>query len=110
MAEKKFSLIKLNGITGGDKQQMNELRDLFLSVNKQNLADLNLAYKNGQLVKVKELAHKMKTSMDLWDISELKQDIRKIERYAHEGSNPNLLEQLIQKLNEVLTTIFAEMK
>jgi HPt (histidine-containing phosphotransfer) domain-containing protein len=110
MAEKKFNVTKLNGIVGGDKNQMSELKSLFLSVNKQNLADLNLAYKDGQLIKVKEIAHKMKTSIDLWDIFELKQDIRKIERLAQEGSNPKMLDQLIQKLNEVLTTVFAQMK
>lgn len=110
MAEKKFNVSKLSTIVGGNKDQMNELKSLFLSVNRQNLADLNLAYKNGHLVKVKEIAHKLKTSIDLWDISELKQDIRKIERLAHDGINNKALELLIQKLNEVLTTVFAEMK
>ncbi|MEI6766350.1 MAG: hypothetical protein WCM76_11960 [Bacteroidota bacterium] len=110
MAEKKFNVSKLTGIVGGDKSQMNELKTLFLSVNTQNLADLNIAYKDGQLIKVKEIAHKMKTSIDLWDIFELKQDIRKIERLAQEGNNTKVLEQLIQKLNEVLNTVFAQMK
>lgn len=110
MSEKKFNLSKLRGITGGDKEQMNELRSLFLSVNSKNLADLNLAYKEGQLNKVKELAHKMKTSIDLWDIGALKQDIRKIERLAQEGNNNAVLAQLIDKLNEVLKTVFDGMR
>lgn len=110
MAGKKSNMSKLSGIVGGDKQQLNELKALFLSVNKQNLADLNLAYKNEHLVRVKEIAHKLKTSIDLWDIDELRQDIRKIERLAQEGINNKVLEQLIQKLNEVLTAVFEEMK
>ncbi|MCD4735478.1 MAG: Hpt domain-containing protein [Bacteroidales bacterium] len=99
---KYYDLTNLNEMLGGDKKAILQMIKIFLVSTPETLNDLNKCHEKNDLSGVSKLAHKLKSSIDIFAIGELKQEIRRIETTTRDRFSLDELPELIQKLNNIL--------
>ncbi|MBU1014064.1 MAG: Hpt domain-containing protein [Bacteroidetes bacterium] len=107
---KTYSLDRIKAFIGDDQEMLIKLIKIFLENGPQILNSIqnNLINKDYQLLAFH--AHKLKTSIDHFNIKAVTSEIRLIEDYAHNKSNLELLPSLIQKLEQELQVTMNELK
>lgn len=103
-----YDLSQLKEISGGDESFMESILDTFKTEMPQMLNELKAAYSAGDLQTVGQKAHKMKSSIDLMGIADLKQTIRSIEKQGKSNTDDDLPE-LIQNTENVLKAVLNEL-
>jgi len=91
-----YSRDKLLTMMDQNEDEVNELMKLFIQFAPTMIADLREAMEDEDWSKVAETAHKLKSSMRLWDMHTLDDDVVFIETHAHAKTN---LDEVRQKLN-----------
>ncbi|MCB0761050.1 MAG: response regulator [Flavobacteriales bacterium] len=104
----RFSLKKLNKMYNGEIQFVRRTVEIFLSQFQADMARLNEALASENLEGIEQMAHKIKPNIDLFDIAELKEDVRQIELQAHAGKLEGL-EFKIKRLDQVMSEVGEEM-
>lgn len=110
LAQQLYDLSKLRATSRGNEAFVQRMIKLFLEQIPDSLKQLNDAYKNGDLDKVRGISHQMKPTIDALSIHQLKAEVRLIEKYAEESSNLEELDMLIEKMNQVMQLVLAEIR
>ncbi len=97
--ESLFSFAKLNSITCGDQDAMRHFNQVFIEETLSlDLNTLKKSVEKKDYAEVNRVAHKMKSSIDLYCIDSVSEEIRKIEDLA-------AMDEELDKIPEILSNI-----
>ncbi|MFT5183462.1 MAG: HPt (histidine-containing phosphotransfer) domain-containing protein [Flavobacteriales bacterium] len=107
-----YSLEKLYSITSGDQKAIRYFNEVFVQETLNNdLAVLKDSIDKGDFVEVNRIAHKMKSSLDLYCIDSISVEIREIENLSslveEVGKIPLILSNIEPTLTKVKEQITA---
>jgi len=105
-----YNLEYLNETFGNDSEAIRMMVDVFLEYTPQDLVAMNLSLKENDLPKVAFYAHKMKSSLAALRIDELEFVLKSIDKPDKTLALKDNLPAIVQKINEVLTTVFEQLK
>ena len=106
--EKLFDLTSLKEMLEDDDTALNMMLSKFVEVSPRLLDEINSSFANKDLEKVRNLAHQMKPSIDILNITELQSEIRLIEKDTLDKDKMEELRQLISKLNDIYTEVLSQ--
>jgi PAS domain S-box-containing protein len=104
-----FDLTKIQTIAKGNKEFVNKMCALFIDSTPVSILDMKTAYSQNDFEKIKKIAHRIKPSIDNLEISSIKNEIREIEMYAETYQTSEKLENLILKVEKVMTEVVANL-
>jgi HPt (histidine-containing phosphotransfer) domain-containing protein len=109
-AKKLFDLTNLNEMLGGDQKAIYQMVKIFLQATPESLNELNKCYEKNDLDGVSKLAHKLKSSVDIFCIEDIKQDIRRLENNTRDNINIDEVPTLVEKINKVLNSTIDQVR
>lgn len=96
-----YSLELLREFSRGKEDFVDKMVQVFKEETPKSLQLLREYYSRHEYQKVSDVAHKMRTSIDMLEIKTIQDDIRLIEAYAKAQKN---LDQLPDLINRVIAT------
>ncbi|MCF8367887.1 MAG: Hpt domain-containing protein [Bacteroidales bacterium] len=105
-----FDLTNLTEMLGDDKKAILQMVKIFLQATPESLNELNRCYEKNDLQGVSKLAHKLKSSIDIFSIKDIKQDIRRLENNTRDNINLDEVPELVERLNTVLSTAIKQVE
>lgn len=105
-----FDLTNLNEMLGGDKKAILQMVKIFLQATPESLSELNKCFQKNDLQGVSKLAHKLKSSVDIFSISDIKQDIRRLENNTRDNINLDEVPELVEKINTTLSKAIEQVE
>lgn len=105
----RFSLKKLRSMYQGNHTFVQKTVNIFLTQFEKDVGAIREKLADKDFKNVKLLAHKIKPNIDLFQIEELHDSIREIEKKAEE-ENSKALEELIENLAQVYSEVGSEMR
>lgn len=105
-----FDLTNLNEMLGGDKKAILQMVKIFLQATPESLSELNKCFQKNDLEGVSKLAHKLKSSVDIFSISDIKQDIRRLENNTRDNINLDEVPELVDKINTTLSKAIEQVE
>ena len=109
-SNKLFDLANLDEMLGGDRQAMLQMVKIFLQATPESLTELNNCFNKSDLDGVSKLAHKLKSSIDIFSIEEIKNDIRRMENLARENINTDEIPALMGNINSILNEAIEQVR
>ncbi|MBN2174421.1 MAG: Hpt domain-containing protein [Bacteroidales bacterium] len=109
-AKKLFDLTNLDEMLGGDRSAIFQMIKIFLQATPESLSELNICYEKNDMDGVSKLAHKLKSSVDIFCINEIKQDIRRLENNTRDNINLDEVPQLVERINTTLNNAIEQVK
>lgn len=109
-AKKLYDLSNLNEMLGGDRAAIFQMVKIFLQATPESLNELNTCFDKNDLDGVSKLAHKLKSSIDIFCVNEIKQDIRRLENNTKDNINVDEVPTLVQKINSILKLAIEQVK
>jgi HPt (histidine-containing phosphotransfer) domain-containing protein len=109
-SKKLFDLTNLNEMLGGDQKAIFQMIKIFLQATPESLNELNKCYQKDDSDGVSKLAHKLKSSVDIFCINDIKQDIRRLENNTRDNINKDEVPDLVEKINRVLNSAIEQVK
>ncbi len=104
-----FNFDKISALTGSDQSAIDHFTELFLSHTlEQDWVELNRSVAEQNSQSIKDLAHKIKASFDLYSMRRASVLIRIIESSAFQS--PESYQKELIELNHLLTRIGEQMK
>lgn len=110
MKGKKYDLEHIKLFLGEDKQQLGNMINIFLSETPLMLADLNENFNQKNYDEVKFYAHKLKSSIDLFQINGLQTDIRILEKLASEQADIPGIKKYVLEISSTLEGVLMEIE
>ena len=107
-SKKLFDLTNLNEMLGGDKKAIFQMVKIFLQATPESLSEMNKCYQKNDLNGVSKLAHKLKSSIDIFSINDLKLDIRRLETNTRDNINDDEVPGLVDKVNSILNNTIKQ--
>jgi HPt (histidine-containing phosphotransfer) domain-containing protein len=83
---------------------------IFLQATPESLNELNKCFQKNDYDGVSKLAHKLKSSVDIFSIKDIKQDIRRLENNTRDNINIDEVPELVQKINDILGTAITQVE
>jgi HPt (histidine-containing phosphotransfer) domain-containing protein len=108
-AEKLYELSMIEQLCRGNQEQVIKMITVFIEQVPPSVEEIKMAYSNRDFTAIKKTAHKIKPTLTYYGIAVLEKDIRFIEALAETESIHELAVK-IKKLDEVITTVAAQMK
>jgi CheY-like chemotaxis protein len=108
--EKLYHLAMVESISGGDKLFIEKMLKLFLDTVPVSLEDMRATVVNGDWLMLSKQAHKLKSTIDMMGIKDLKKDIRKIEIDGKSATHTDGLGVLVNKVIEHMYQVIAQVK
>jgi len=105
-----FDLTNLNEMLGGDKKAILQMVKIFLQATPESLNELNRCFQKNDMQGVSKLAHKLKSSVDIFAINDIKQDIRRLENITRDNVNMDEVPELVEKINKVLSETIKQVE
>jgi len=105
-----YDLTNLDEMLGGDKVAIFQMVKIFLQATPESLAELNICFEKEDMEGVSKLAHKLKSSVDIFCITDIKQDIRRLENITRDNINLDEVPGLVEKLNTTLNLAIEQVK
>ncbi|GCD78211.1 MAG: Hpt domain-containing protein [Thermaurantimonas sp.] len=105
-----FSLRQLEELSGGMSEFVDSMIETFLEHTPTQLNDLVKAFKEGRWVDMGNLAHKIKPSIDLFEIPGIQQTIRDVEKIGKSGAPTPDLESKVMEVQNVLNEVFKQLR
>ena len=109
-SKKLFDLVNLEEMLGGDKEAVFQMVKIFLQATPESLSELVRSYEKNDMNGVSKLAHKLKSSVDIFCIDEIKADIRKLENNTREQINMDEVPGLVEKIDSILSAAIEQVK
>ena len=109
-AKKLFDLSNLNEMLGGDRAAIFQMVKIFLQATPESLNELNTCFEKNDLNGVSKLAHKLKSSIDIFCVNDIKQDIRRLENNTRDNINIDEVPTIVQKINSILKLTIEQVK
>ena len=106
---KKFELDQLIDAVGNG-EDLQRMLTILIESTPNTLRELNNSYSENNLSGIADNAHKLKATIDMLKITELKDIIRKIDTLASVVENRQDLPNLVNKTNNVMNQILAEIQ
>ena len=100
--EKIYSRTKLLTLMDQNDSEVDALMNIFIEVVPPMLDDFEIFLPGNEWGKIADHAHKLKSSMRLWDMESLEEDIVFIETNAREQTNT---EEVAEKLNHLIVEL-----
>lgn len=110
LAEAHFSLNKLEKTAQGNLQFIKRMISIFCEQVPDQILQLKNAYEMRNWPELKRVAHQMKPSIDIMEVTQLKAEIRVIEKLSEKNPNRKELLQLISKTEQILTLVVNDLK
>ncbi len=108
--DKLYNLSTVKEFVGEDQEQITSLVIIFLEDVPDMLENLNDSLKGSDMENIKFYAHKLKSSIDLFQIKDLYDLIRDLEDNAKTQNNEELISEQVETVNYVLESVMAELK
>ncbi len=103
-----YDLSELEAMAQGNTEFVGKMVTVFLETTTESLDEMLVCVKEDKLAQIGRLAHKIKPSIDLMGIDELKGIVRETELKG-KAENESVRE-LVPELERVLRLVFEEMK
>ena len=100
--KKIYSRTKLLTMMGQNDSEVDALMNIFIEVVPPMLDDFELFLSGGEWAKIADHAHKLKSSMRLWEMDSLDEEIVFIETNAREQLR---LDEVAKKLNHLIVQL-----
>ncbi len=110
MKGKLYDLSQVKMFLGNDKQQLGNMISIFVSETPLMIQALNDNMQSYNLDEVRFYAHKLKSSIDLFQINGLQQDIRSLEKLAGEKNNVATIQQYVSDITNTLEVVIEEIR
>ncbi|MCD4697307.1 MAG: Hpt domain-containing protein [Bacteroidales bacterium] len=105
-----FDLTNLTEMLGDDKKAILQMVKIFLQATPESLNELNKCYEKNDLQGVSKLAHKLKSSVDIFSVKDIKQDIRRLENNTRDNINLDEVPELVERINSILSTAIQQVE
>lgn len=109
-SKKLFDLTNLAEMLGDDKKAILQMVKIFLQATPESLNELNKCYEKNDLQGVSKLAHKLKSSVDIFAVKDIKQEIRRLENNTRDNINLDEVPELVEKINLILSTTLKQVE
>jgi len=103
-----YDLSFLNQMMSDDKKEVNRMIQIFLESTPEILSKLNQGLNKNNMADVHQYAHKLKSSIDIFRISELTDIIREVEKNSKENINLNEIPSHVEKVNQVFDKVLVD--
>lgn len=110
MKGKIYDLSQIKLFIGDDKQQLGNMISIFVTETPIMIKALNDNMQIKNLEEVRFYAHKLKSSIDLFQINGLQQDIRVLEQLAVEKNDVTTIEQYVSDITNTLEFVITEIQ
>ncbi|MGQ0828566.1 MAG: Hpt domain-containing protein [Bacteroidota bacterium] len=111
MTKQVINLDYLNGLAKGNTVFVKEMIDMFLEDNPEEIQNLGQSIQNKNYTLIKEIAHKMKSTIAFMGLSPLiENELSEIEQLAINKSEINKIESLYLKVKEICDKAAEELK
>ena len=110
MKGKLYDLSQVRMFLGNDKQQLGNMISIFVSETPHMIKALNENMDSKNLEEVRFYAHKLKSSIDLFQINGLQKDIRVLEQLAGEKNDVPTIEQYVSDITDTLESVITEIQ
>jgi HPt (histidine-containing phosphotransfer) domain-containing protein len=110
MSDKVYDLSQLEELAGGSQEFVFSMVETFLEHTPGQLDELTTAFRSGDMSAMGGLAHKIKPNVDLFGISEIKEDIRAIEAMGKEGAQSPDLPAKVGRVEATLKKAFEQLE
>lgn len=107
MSDALYDLSQLNELAGGSEEFVNTMIETFLEHTPEQFESMNQAFKENDFKRMGDVAHKIKPSIDLFQIQGLGDLIRSVER---QGKNNEPLPDLSQQMATIQKVLFTAME
>lgn len=104
----KLDLTYLNEISGGDKNFIREMLELFVVTTASEADQYDALLANSEYERIGSLAHKMKAPVQMLGANDLFETIRSLEVYGKERSNLDQIPILIGKVKSEILLLKEE--
>ena len=107
MKEKKisYSLDLLRDMMSNDEEEVDKMIRIFLDTAPEILSKLNEGLANNDMQQVYLYSHKLKSSIDIFHITELTDLIRELEKNSKDKINIENIPTQIEKVNEIINDV-----
>ena len=107
MKEKKisYSLDLLRDMMSNDEEEVDKMIRIFLDTAPEILSKLNEGLANNDMQQVYLYSHKLKSSIDIFHITELADLIRELEKNSKDKINIENIPTQIEKVNEIINDV-----
>ena len=106
--EKLYDLKAIRELADGDEDFVSTMVNMFKEESSKMVDEMKQAVSNRNIDQVGKVAHKLKPTIDQFEITSLKEEVRAIEQFDREGSI-NALSEKVNKFAEKLNAIAEEM-
>lgn len=110
MTEVLYNLSQLEVVSRGNPEFLHRMLGIFIETSTESLNELNAAYENSEWKRLKEHAHKFKSSIDTLQIESIRGTIRLIEGINQEQVAQEQVRQWLHEINEVIKKTHVQMK
>ena len=110
MKGKIYDLSQVKLFLGDDRQQLGNMINIFVSETPVMIQALNENMDSKNLEEVRFYAHKLKSSIDRFQINGLQQDIRVLEELAREKSDVSTIQQYVSDITNTLEVVIEEIQ
>lgn len=105
-----IDLTFLKDMAAGNQNFLDEIVEMFISSTPETLAKMQDAVSGNDWVKVKALAHKLKSSMFLVGIKELEMNMIAIEQNAADETDRHLVQRLLDRTRRICDLAIPKLK
>ena len=109
-SKKVIDLSYLNEISGGDKNFIREMLELFISTTATEALEFDPLLVNGSFEQIGHLAHKMKAPIQMLGANDLFNLVREVERCGKEHTNLDRVPSMIAQLKQEIDLVSAEIQ
>lgn len=109
-ASNQYHLTKLYSFIGEEPGPVKEMVVIFLQSSTELLQDISTGLTLQDFEKISKAAHKLKPSLDIFGIDDMYDTIREIELNARNKTNPDLIKQRIDQLENRLKAAMLQMR
>ncbi|MFZ4769178.1 MAG: response regulator [Ferruginibacter sp.] len=104
-----YDLSKLRDIARGDEAFVEKMVLLFIQESTTALEEIQVAYKEGNWLSVRRIAHRIKPSIDNLGIYSLVNEIREIEKDAETNQGSDRMDWLMEHFEKVIKAVNNQM-
>ena len=107
---RRINLAFLETFTSNDKAKMIKYINMFLQLAPASIETMKQQHAVGDWNNLKTTAHSLKPQLAYMGIESLRENVMRIEEYAGEQKNPEIIRELIQIVEAGCTEAFDELK
>jgi HPt (histidine-containing phosphotransfer) domain-containing protein len=105
-----YNLKQLEDLSGGMDEFIDSMIETFLEHTPGQLNDMEAAFRAGNWEQMGSLAHKIKPSIDLFEVPEITNTIREIEKIGKSGSSTPDLAAKVDQVSKMLNEVFEQLR